>query len=143
MSEKENKELTYEYLKDSNSLQGDPSKMDSFFNKFYSQNVIAHQTSGDVESSKYKQYLQGMFTAFPDAQFSMDDVIAEEDKVVFRSSWSGTHQGELQGIPPTGKKITVKTIVINRISDGKIIELWSIADSLGMMQQLGVIPPRG
>ena len=143
MSEKENKELIYDFLKESNSLQGDPARMDAFFQKFYSPNILAHQTSGDIESSKYQQYLQGMFTAFPDAEFTMDDVLAEGDKVVFRSSWSGTHQGAIQRIPPTGKKVTVKTIVINRIIDGKIVELWSIADSLGMMQQLGVIPSKG
>jgi len=140
MSVEENKELIREYLRDGNSIKGDSSRFNAFFSKYYSPSIVAHQTTGEIDSTKYQQYLQGMFTAFPDTEFTMDDIIAEEDKVVFRSSWSGTHKSELQGIPPTGKKVTVKGIIINKITDGKIVELWSISDSLGLMQQLGVIP---
>jgi predicted ester cyclase len=63
--------------------------------------------------------------------------------VVCRLTSRGTHQGELQGIPPTGKQITVPGMTINRIVDGKLAEEWVIVDTLGMLQQLGVIPAMG
>ncbi len=67
-------------------------------------------------------------------------MVAEGDKVVARVIWTGTHQGEFQGIAPTGKKVTLKAITIYRILGGKIVEVWEEADVLGMMQQIGVIP---
>jgi predicted ester cyclase len=69
-----------------------------------------------------------------------DDMIAEGDNVVTRQTITGTNQGELMGIPPTGKQINVQQIAINRIVNGKIAETWAIADVLGMMQQLGLAP---
>ena len=67
-------------------------------------------------------------------------MIAEGDKVVARVRWTGTHQGEFQGIAPTGKQVTLRAITIYRIAGRKIVEVWEEADILGMMQQLGVIP---
>ena len=79
-------------------------------------------------------------TAFPDLRIVVDDMIAEDDKVVTRWTASGTHQGELMGMAPTGKEVTVQGIAIDRIVDGKIVEHWDVFDQLGMMQQLGMIP---
>jgi predicted ester cyclase len=70
-------------------------------------------------------------------------VIAKGDKVVTRWTARGTHKGGLQGIPPTGKQLTVTGIVIERLSNGKRVEGWSNFDALGMLQQLGVIPSMG
>jgi predicted ester cyclase len=78
--------------------------------------------------------------AFPDIQFTIDEQIAEGDKVVTRWTGFGTHKGELAGIPPTGKSATVNGIGIDRIVNGKIVESWGAFDQFGMMQQLGVIP---
>jgi predicted ester cyclase len=86
----------------------------------------------------------GMFlTAFPDLHFTVEDLIAEGDKVVARVTMSGTQQGAFMGVPPTGKHVTITGIDINRFVGGKSVEHWVEMDALGMMQQLGVIPPPG
>jgi predicted ester cyclase len=76
-------------------------------------------------------------------QLIAEDMIAEGDKVVVRSTFRGTHKGDLMGIPPTGKQVTMPLILIYRIADDKIVEHWMQADALGLLQQLGVIPPMG
>ena len=87
-----------------------------------------------------KQLVTVYRNAFPDVHFTIDDQIAEGDKVVTRWSAHGTHQGELVGIPATGKSSTVTGISVDRLVNGKIAESWGIFDQFGMMQQLGVIP---
>jgi steroid delta-isomerase-like uncharacterized protein len=90
----------------------------------------------------FKQRWVSMFrTAFPDLQLSVEDQIAEGDRVVTRYTGRGTHQGELMGIPPTGNEVSVGGTIISRVSGGRIEEEWNNFDALGMMQQLGVIPP--
>ena len=79
-------------------------------------------------------------TAFPDLQQSIEDMIAEGDKVVVRSTFRGTHQGPFAGIAPTGKRLSMTAIEIFRVQDGKLPEHWINADYLGAMQQLGVLP---
>lgn len=91
----------------------------------------------------FKQYVTMYRTAFPDTHFTIEDEIAEGEKVVTRWTARGTHKGELQGIPPTGKQVAVTGIVINQLSNGKVVEGWSNFDALGMLQQLGVIPAMG
>jgi steroid delta-isomerase-like uncharacterized protein len=81
--------------------------------------------------------------AFPDSYFTVEDMVAEGDKVVTRKTFHGTHEGEFMGIPPSGRAVSMGLIDIVRISDGKVVEHWSMGDSLGMMQQLGVIPQPG
>jgi steroid delta-isomerase-like uncharacterized protein len=87
-----------------------------------------------------KQLVTVYRNAFPDVHFTIDEQIAEGDKVVTRWTAHGTHQGELQGIPATGKSSTVTGINVDRIANGKIAESWGIFDQFGMLQQLGVIP---
>ena len=87
-----------------------------------------------------KQLVTVYRNAFPDVHFTIDDQIAEGDKVVTRWTAHGTHQGELVGISATGKSSTVTGIVVDRFTNGKIAESWGIFDQFGMMQQLGVIP---
>jgi steroid delta-isomerase-like uncharacterized protein len=87
-----------------------------------------------------KQLVMVYRNAFPDVQFTIDEQIAEGDKVVTRWSAHGTHKGELAGIPPTGKSATVTGMGVDRIVNGKIVESWGLFDQFGMMQQLGVIP---
>ncbi len=91
----------------------------------------------------YKHFVSLIFSAFPDGRYSIEDMIAEGDRVVVRHTFGGTHQGDFMGIPPTGKYITTTAIVISRISNGKGIEAWINGDDLGRMQQLGVIPTLG
>ncbi len=87
-----------------------------------------------------KQRVTMIHTAFPDHQFTIEDIVAEGDKVVARLTIRGTHKGEFMGIAPTGKQLTVREIEFVRFEGGKLAELWPLVDNLGMMQQLGVIP---
>ena len=85
--------------------------------------------------------LTAMFRrAFPDFHVTIDDIITEGDRVVVRSTWTGTQRGEFMGIPPTGKSICFGVIDIVRIAYGKAVEHWGQLDSMRMMQQLGAIP---
>jgi steroid delta-isomerase-like uncharacterized protein len=90
-----------------------------------------------------KEFVTLLRTAFPDLQFTIEDQIAEGDKVVTRFTVTGTHQGEFAGIPATGKPIQVMCTNIHRVTGGQIEEAWLNWDALGMMQQMGVIPPIG
>jgi len=78
--------------------------------------------------------------AFPDICLRVDDMFAEEDRVVLRWSASGTHQGEFFGITPTNRQITANGMAIYRFADGKIVEEWMNTDMLGLLRQLGVVP---
>ncbi len=88
--------------------------------------------------------LTAMFRgAFPDSHFTIEDMVAEGDKVVTRKTFHGTHEGEFMGMPPSGRVVSMGLIDIVRVSDGRVVEHWAMGDSLGMMQQLGVIPQPG
>ena len=89
----------------------------------------------------FKQMLTMFFNAFPDFRYTSEELIAEGDRVVSRGTFSGTHKGELMGIAPTGKQVQISEIHIARMVGGKLVEHWEASDQLGMMQQLGVIPP--
>jgi steroid delta-isomerase-like uncharacterized protein len=82
-----------------------------------------------------------LLTAFPDATHTIEDQIAEGDKVVTRMTVRGTFVGEYLGIPPNGKQITAQGIMIHRIAGGQLVEHWAMVDNLRLFQQLGVIPP--
>ena len=84
-------------------------------------------------------FVTTMREAFPDLTTTVEDIIVEDNKVVSRLRFSGTHRGEFGGIPPTGKKIDVQAIDIVAYRDGKLIEHWGVTDQMAMMQQLGVI----
>ncbi len=86
-----------------------------------------------------KQLLSMFRAAFPDGSMTIEDMIAEGDKVVSCKTYRGTHQGEFMGIPPTGRHVTVGLIDIMRLVDGKVVEHWNVGDDLGLLQQLGVI----
>lgn len=87
-----------------------------------------------------KEFITGYLTGFPDGRITIDEQLAEGDLVATRWTGRGTHQGELMGIPPTGKQVTVSGITISRVKNGKVVEEWSNWDTLGMLQQLGVVP---
>jgi steroid delta-isomerase-like uncharacterized protein len=88
----------------------------------------------------FKQFGAVFRTAFPDGKLTIEDLIVEGDKVVSRVVYRGTHTGDMMGIPPTGKSVTVSAMIIDRFADGKIVESWRLFDQMAMMQQLGVIP---
>jgi len=114
------------------------------FDALCASEIIFHHPSRTLQGLQaYKQYLSMLFTAFPDAHTTIDDLIAEGDRVVVRQTFHGTHQGELIGIPPTGKQVSVTGIDIFRIANGKAVEQWANYDDLGLLQQLGVVPSMG
>ena len=88
----------------------------------------------------FKQGLTAFRQAFPDLHIGIDDMIADGEKVVIRSTMKGTHKGTFMNMPPTGKQISVEGIDIVRISGGKAVEHWGLLDALTMMQQLGATP---
>jgi predicted ester cyclase len=82
-------------------------------------------------------------TAFPDGRMEVDDLIVDGDLVGIRNTWHGTHTADFYGIPPTGKTVHVTSIGIDRVKDGQVVEGWGELDMIGMMQQLGAMPPVG
>ena len=88
-----------------------------------------------------KETLRGMRSAFPDLFFSVEEQIADGDKVLTRFEWTGTHRGEFVGIPATGHSVKVWGMVIDRLEDSRIKDTRIIMDMLGLMMQLGVFPP--
>jgi steroid delta-isomerase-like uncharacterized protein len=87
-----------------------------------------------------KEVFARLHRAFPDLHVTVEDVIAEGDKVVGRNSVTGTHQGEYMGLPPTGRSVVYDEIFIVRFADGRIAETWGVVDVLSQMKQLGAIP---
>lgn len=88
----------------------------------------------------YRQ-IYGMYvSAFPDFEITVEDIVAEGDKAMTRWTARGTHQGELMGVPPTGKEVEMTGLTFNRVADGKIVEQRENADMMGLLQQLGAIP---
>jgi steroid delta-isomerase-like uncharacterized protein len=91
----------------------------------------------------FKRMVAMYRAGYPDLRFTVEDQLAEGDKVATRWSCEGTHRGELLGIPATGKRTNTSGIDIARFEEGKIVEDWSRWDALGWLQQLGVVPPIG
>jgi steroid delta-isomerase-like uncharacterized protein len=90
-----------------------------------------------------RQFIAMWRTALPDIHTTIDDQIAEGDRVVSRWTARGTHRGEMMGIPATGKAVTVSGITINRLSGGRVVEDWTVIDQVGLLQQLGALPAPG
>jgi steroid delta-isomerase-like uncharacterized protein len=110
----------------------------------YDDNVVYHGGAGDERRGKAAVIeLAKMYgTAFPDVRVTVEDTIAEGDRVLTRARPQGTHTGELMGMPATGKKIDLQWVMnIVRIANGKIVEEWEIFNQMDLMRQLGAIPP--
>jgi steroid delta-isomerase-like uncharacterized protein len=142
MSAEENKALARRFM-DEVYNEGNVN----FIDEVVASNLVVHDptspegmTSG-VQSAK--QFVEVYRNAFPDIQMTVEDLIAEGDKVVTRWRARGTHQGELMGIPPSGNPVEVTGITIDRIEGGKVVETWANYDALGMMQQVGAVPEPG
>jgi steroid delta-isomerase-like uncharacterized protein len=134
MSTKENKALIHHSYDLMNR-----GELTEYF-KLLSSNYIEHLPTGNMSLEQTMQGLPTFFIAFPDAHATIDDMVAEGDKVAARITWRGTHQGNFIGIPPTGKKFEMTNTAIFRIVNGKWAETWATVDNLGLLQQLGIIP---
>ena len=111
-----------------------------------SDDVVMHHPSSPQPVAgidAVKGFLIAFRTGFPDLNMKAEDVAADGDKVVVRWRVRGTHTADLFGIPPTGKAMNVAGISWLRIADGKIVEDWVSEDTMGLMQQLGLIPAQG
>ena len=113
------------------------------FGDLLTDDFIEHEGLPGLAPSKdgVKTFFRMQVAAFPDLRFTVADIIADGDKVVARARYTGTQQGEFQGMPPTGKAVDVQLIDIFRFDgDGRVAEHWGVLDLMTMMQQLGVVP---
>jgi steroid delta-isomerase-like uncharacterized protein len=115
--------------------------IDTFIAPEYVLRTAAEGTPNDREAIRgsIAAYLQG----FPDLRITIDQLLAVDDRVVGVFTFTGTHRGELFGMPPTGRSIAVRQIAIYRIAGGQVVEEWEVSDQLGLMQQLGLISTEG
>ena len=135
MSLEENKALVHRFWQSANEGNID------VIEQMTTPDFIYHDTQGDMSRDDWKQYEEMVLAAFPGIHLTIEDIIVEGDKVVTRATITGTHKGEFRGIAPTGKTATITAIYIFRIAGGKFAESWVVSDRLGLMQQLGVMPP--
>ena len=102
---------------------------------------IVHFTDGDMSLEQDRQFNTMFYEAFPDAKATVEQMIAEGDRVAVRVTWIGTHTGKWMDIAPTGNKINITNTAIFRVADGKLAEIWATTDNLRFMQQLGILLP--
>ncbi|HXF61334.1 MAG TPA: ester cyclase [Caldilineaceae bacterium] len=141
MSSTENKALVRRFLEEV-ANQGNLAVIDELYAPSYRNH--RHLPPGvAADRAGWKQLMAIYRAGFPDLHFTIEDEIAEGDKVVIRWAVTGTQRGAFMGMAPTGKPIAVGGIWISRISDGQISEEWGVSDQLGMLQQLGVVPASG
>jgi steroid delta-isomerase-like uncharacterized protein len=137
MSTDENKRIVRRVNEEMIS-QNRPNLVDELF----AESFVDHSAlPGFPNSRQGVQQLFGMFhSAFSDFHVTIEDQVAEEDKVTTRKTFHGTHTGDLFGIPATNRTVQFEAIDILRIENGKVTEHWTVVDQMGMMQQLGVVP---
>ena len=139
MSAEENKALTrrsWEIV-----TEGNLDTLEDALAEVYADDIVLHEPDEDVRGVEgLKQFVTMIRSAIPDLRITLEEDIAEGDKVVSRWSAQGTHQGELMGIAPKGNQVMITGITIHRIEEGKIVEEWENWDALGLMQQIGAIP---
>ncbi len=139
MSAEENSALYHRYIEEVFNKKNLPFIDENFAPDW----VNHHGPTGSETLEEFKQRMTKTFATFPDLHFTVEDVVAEGDKVAARWTARGTHMGEFMGIAPTGKQVTIVGTGYIRFEGSKMVEDWTLHDALGMMQQLGVIPPPG
>ena len=121
--------------------EGNLDTLEDALAEVYAEDIVVHEPDEDVRGVEgLKQFVTMIRSAIPDLRITLEEDIAEGDKVVSRWRAQGTHQGELMGIAPTGNRVMITGITIHRIEEGKIVEEWENWDALGLMQQIGAIP---
>jgi steroid delta-isomerase-like uncharacterized protein len=135
MSEQSNKQLVRRFV-DEYQTGAD----ETAFEELLDPDVVDHSLPPGIAAGAegVRQQFDGFRAAFPDFRATILDQIAEGDLVVTRKVFHGTHRGELEGIPPSGREVEIQVIDIVRIRNGRIAEHWNVVDRLGLMQQLGV-----
>ena len=121
--------------------EGNLDTLEDALAEVYANDFILREAGEDIVGTEgLTQFVSMMRSALPDLRITLEDDMAEGDRVVTRWIGQGTHQGELMGIAPTGNQVTITGITIHRIEDTKIVEEWSNWDALGLMQQIGAVP---
>jgi steroid delta-isomerase-like uncharacterized protein len=133
MSTQENKALVSHVIELWNQRD-----MDAFFEVLDTE-YVEHLPSGDVSPGQLKKYAGTFFNAFPDIKITVNEIIAEGDKVAVLVNWKATHKGEYMGIPATGKKIDISVVMIIKIRASRWVEFWNVTD-VSLARQLGSIP---
>ena len=117
--------------------------------EIFAPHCITHQlrsgepiTSEPRDPESLKQHIREWVKAFPDLQFTLEQTVANGDRVASQMTMRGTHTAEWMGVSPTGKQISIAMMTIHRIEAGKIVEDWVLVDSLGFFQQLGLVASR-
>jgi C-1 hydroxylase len=131
MSLEENKAIVRRFVEAYNERKLD------LIDDFVAPNYLDH--TNKVGREGLKQLFDVGLIAFPDWHETIEDIIAEGDKVWVRLSYTGTHKGEFMGLAPTGKKITSKAVDIYRIANGKLAEYWNVTDNVNIFKQIGAI----
>ncbi len=117
--------------------QGDLERIDGLF----AQDFVRHDPGREIHGpEENRQFIQSFRTAFPDLRFTVEDQIAEGDKVCVRYRFQGTNSGAFQGRAPTQKQVVYSGILVYRIANGKIAEQWTEFDLMGLLRQLGILP---
>jgi steroid delta-isomerase-like uncharacterized protein len=114
--------------------------------QLYSESCVFHDLGSpeDIRGREgLKQFARMFRTAFPDLQCTIEDLVAEADKVALRWVSRGTHRGDLMGLAPTGKEVIFRGIQMQRIANGRIEEEWAGFNTLGAFQEIGALPPLG
>jgi steroid delta-isomerase-like uncharacterized protein len=124
----------YEEMNNDRKLELAPDLFTSD-HKFHDPQIPAVADGPEGVAATVKVYQDGV-----DGHWEIEDIFSTDEKVVVRWTGSGTHVAELNGIPATGKKISVDALTIHRMSGGKIAETWEVWDTLGFLQQIGVVP---
>lgn len=137
-TEEENKALARQVPEDI-ATQG----RTELYYEIFAEDCIEHGTFGDIHGPEaIKEMDENLLSALSDFSATVEDILAEDDRVAMRVTLRGTHDGgEFMGVEPMGRTFEVQNMVITRIEDGKIAERWQVADSLTMMQQLGAVEP--
>ena len=136
MSEEENKAVIYRHVEVLN--KGDLSIVDEIISPDY----VYHRPTGELNGRDgFKQIVTMVRNAFPDINYTIDDMVAEGDTVAARYTWTGTFKGELMGMAPTGKQFTMTSAYFYRFSDGKEVEATPFIDLLTFYKQLGIPIP--
>jgi len=121
----------------------------SVADEIFAENCVTHQlrsgsavTAARRDPETIKKHVLEWLNAFPDLTFSVEQMVADGDRVASQMTMQGTQSGTWMGIAPTGKQISIQMMTIHRIEAGKIVEDWVLVDSLGLFQQLGLVPER-
>lgn len=137
MTIKQNKAVIRKYAELTNARDLDGAL--AYFDPSFVDHAVRQGMPTGIEGARI--FFRMLFTAFPDLHETIEDIIAEGGKVVNRTTCVGTHKGVFMGALPTGNRVKWSFIDINRIVNGKVVEHWAEVDTIGLMQQLGLIPP--